>query len=179
MIEVHNNIVPDGDPKRDCGTGVACDAGLDGHTNKCITHLIHMLAKQLTPIKAKRTLAGFVPAILRTLVMISLSMLVLLKAEEIVNPPIKSMIVGEKMTEKTNLVASCVDSLCPSVRMTRRTTRRKGTAREVTNKGMACGGIIFGVQRLRNTEEDLPQMPRKSCKILKLRNSCLQQCPLL
>jgi hypothetical protein len=101
------------------------------------TLLIHILAKQLTPIKAKRTLAGFVPAVLRTLVIISLSMLVLLKAEEIVNPPIKSMIVGEKMTEKTNFVASWVDSLCPSVRITRRTTRRKGTAREVTNKGLA------------------------------------------
>ena len=77
--------------------------------------------------------------------MINLSILVLLKAEEIVNPPIRSIIVGEKMTEKTNIVASCVDSLFPSVRITRRTTRRKGTAREVTNKGMACGGIIFDV----------------------------------
>jgi hypothetical protein len=62
-----------------------------------------MLAKQLTPINAKRTFAGFVPAMERTRVMRSLSMLVFESAEEMVNPPMRSMIVDEKIFEKTNL----------------------------------------------------------------------------
>lgn len=68
-------------------------------------YLIHMLAKQDTPMKARRTLLGFVPAKLRTRVIKTRSMLVLLKADEIVKPPMSNMIVGENIAEKTNLQA--------------------------------------------------------------------------
>lgn len=67
------------------------------------SHLIHILAKQDTPMKASRTVLGRVPARLSTRVINTRSMLVLLNAEEMVNPPIKSMIVGENMTEKMYL----------------------------------------------------------------------------
>ena len=62
-----------------------------------------MLAKQLTAINAKRTFGGFVPAMERTRVIRSLSMLVLERADEMVNPPMRSMMVDEKMFEKTKL----------------------------------------------------------------------------
>ena len=62
-----------------------------------------MLAKQETTMKARRTVLGRVPARLKTRVIITRSMLVLLKAEEMVKPPIRSMIVGENMMEKTYL----------------------------------------------------------------------------
>ena len=68
-----------------------------------MTHLIHILAKQLTAMKASKTWEGFVPAIASTRVMRSLSMLVLERAEEMVNPPIRSIMVDEKMVEKTYL----------------------------------------------------------------------------
>ena len=55
-------------------------------------------------MKARRTLLGCVPAKLRTRVIKTRSMLVLLKADEIVNPPMSNMIVGENITEKTNLM---------------------------------------------------------------------------
>ena len=74
--------------------------------------------------------------------MISLSMLVLLSAEAIVKPPMRSMIVGENMTEKmylmfvskgwtgssprTYFVASGAESLASLERMTRKTTTRNG-----------------------------------------------------
>jgi hypothetical protein len=64
-----------------------------------VTYLIDILAKHETPMKARSTELGLVPAKLRTLVIRIRSMLVLLRAEEIVNPPIRSMIVGENMTE--------------------------------------------------------------------------------
>lgn len=68
-------------------------------------YLIHMLAKQDTPMKARRTLLGCVPAKLRTRVIKTRSMLVLLKADEIVKPPMSNMIVGENIAEKTSLQA--------------------------------------------------------------------------
>jgi hypothetical protein len=71
-----------------------------------VTNLIHILAKQETPIKARSTELGLEPAKLKTLVINIRSMLVLLRAEEIVNPPIRSMIVGENMTE--NIYLNCV-----------------------------------------------------------------------
>jgi len=66
-------------------------------------HLIHILAKHETPMKARRTLLGRVPAKLKTRVMITRSMLVLLNADEMVKPPISNIMVGENMIEKTNL----------------------------------------------------------------------------
>ena len=65
-----------------------------------------MLAKQDTPMKARTTLFGREPAKLRTRVIKTRSILVLLKADEIVKPPISSMIVGENIAEKTNLRAN-------------------------------------------------------------------------
>lgn len=116
-----------------------------------------MLAKQDTPIKARRTLLGFVPAKLRTRVIKTRSMLVLLKADEIVKPPISNMIVGENIAEKTNLrtifsrtirnregfhVSYCVAAggaigTSSSSRMTRNKTRSSGTNIDVTKSGIA------------------------------------------
>lgn len=48
-------------------------------------------------MKAKMTMLGLVPAKLNNRVMITRSMFVLLNAEEIVKPPIRSMIVGENI----------------------------------------------------------------------------------
>ena len=73
------------------------------HNVGAATLLIHMLAKHDTPINESNTTLGLVPAKLKTRVMSTRSMLVLLRADAIVNPPIKSMIVGENMTEKMYL----------------------------------------------------------------------------
>ena len=73
------------------------------HNVGAATLLIHMLAKHATPINESNTTLGFVPAKLNTRVMSTRSMLVLLSADAIVNPPIKSMIVGENMTENMYL----------------------------------------------------------------------------
>lgn len=62
-----------------------------------------MLAKHETPMNASKTVFGRVPAMLRTLVMRTRSIAVLLRADAIVNPPINSMMVGENMTEKMYL----------------------------------------------------------------------------
>ena len=62
-----------------------------------------MLAKQDTPINASNTVRGFEPAKLRTRVIIIRSILVLLRPEDIVKPPMRSMMVGENMTEKMYL----------------------------------------------------------------------------
>jgi hypothetical protein len=108
------------------------------HSVGAATLLIHILAKQETPMKARSTELGLVPAKLRTLVIKIRSMLVLLRAEEIVNPPIRSMIVGENITENIYFVASGVDKAVPSsLRMTRKHTNRRGTQIDVTNKGIA------------------------------------------
>lgn len=62
-----------------------------------------MLAKQETPMKDNSTTLGLVPATLKTRVIRSRSILVLDSAEAIVNPPIKSIIVGENITENMYL----------------------------------------------------------------------------
>ena len=66
-------------------------------------HLIHILAKHETPMNARSTVLGRVPAMLSTLVIRTRSIAVLLRADAIVNPPINNMIVGENMTEKIYL----------------------------------------------------------------------------
>lgn len=65
-----------------------------------------MLAKHETPMKASRTVRGLVPAKLSTFVISTRSMLVLLRAEEMVNPPMRSMMVGENIIEKIHLARS-------------------------------------------------------------------------
>ena len=62
-----------------------------------------MLAKHETPMKDRMTIVGLVPAKLKSLVIKTRSMFVLLNAEAMVNPPIKSMIVGENICWNTNL----------------------------------------------------------------------------
>ena len=66
-------------------------------------YVIHMLAKQETPMIARRTVLGFEPAMLSIHVTRTRSIFVLLRAEDIVNPPMSSIIVGENMTENMNL----------------------------------------------------------------------------
>lgn len=116
-----------------------------------------MLAKQDTPMKARRTVLGRVPARLSTRVIRTRSMFVLLRADAIVNPPMSSMIVGENICEKTKLhevnlkllrllritkraycVASGLDKVFPpESRMTLNITSSSGTRIEVTKRGMA------------------------------------------
>ena len=69
-----------------------------------ISHLIHILAKHETPMKANKTTLGFVPARFRILVIRTRSIFVLLNADEMVKPPIRSMMVGENICENTYLV---------------------------------------------------------------------------
>lgn len=116
-----------------------------------------MLAKHDTAIKAKRTVLGFEPAMLNSRVINIRSIFVLLNAAEMVKPPMRSMIVGENITENTclgwrtsttrsdrasvtYLVASGVDNgtgSSPSERMTLKTTKRNGTSVDVTKSGIA------------------------------------------
>jgi hypothetical protein len=69
-------------------------------------HLIHMLAKHETAMKASSTVLGREPARLKTFVIKMRSMLVLLRADDMVKPPMSNMIVGENMMEKTYLQKS-------------------------------------------------------------------------
>jgi hypothetical protein len=73
------------------------------HSVGAATLLIHMLAKQDTPMNDNKTVLGRVPAKLRTRVISRRSIFVLLSADAIVNPPISNMIVGENITEKIYL----------------------------------------------------------------------------
>ena len=54
-------------------------------------------------MKAKSTILGRSPAMLSTRVISTRSIAVLLSADAIVKPPMRSMIVGENIFEKTNL----------------------------------------------------------------------------
>ena len=78
-----------------------------------------------------------------------------------VKPPRRSIITGVHMAEKMYLVASLGSSRwCgfSSARTTCRTTARKGTKSEVTNKGIAyTQQLDFTFWDLNNTHE--PQLP--------------------
>lgn len=78
------------------------------HSVGAATLLIHILAKHATAMNARRTTLGRVPARLSTFVIKTRSIAVLLSAEAIVKPPMRSMMVGENITEKMYLVASGV-----------------------------------------------------------------------
>lgn len=54
-------------------------------------------------MNARRTVLGLVPAKLKTRVMSIRSIFVLLSPDDIVNPPMRSIIVGENMTENIYL----------------------------------------------------------------------------
>jgi len=73
------------------------------HSVGAATLLIHILAKHDTPMNARRTVLGREPAKASTRVIKTRSILVLLKADEMVKPPMSSIIVGENITEKTYL----------------------------------------------------------------------------
>jgi hypothetical protein len=60
-----------------------------------------MLANMATNMLVKRTVRGFVPALLRTKVAIILAMLYFDKAAAIVKPPSKSMMTGVHIEAKT------------------------------------------------------------------------------
>jgi len=60
-----------------------------------------MLANIATNMLVKRTVRGFVPALLRTKVAIILAMLYFDKAAAIVKPPSKSIITGVHIEAKT------------------------------------------------------------------------------
>jgi hypothetical protein len=67
------------------------------------THLINILAKHATPMNASSTVLGRDPARDSIRVIRIRSMFVLESAEEMVKPPISSMIVGENIIEKIKL----------------------------------------------------------------------------
>ena len=68
--------------------------------------LIHMLANMATNMLVRRTVRGFVPALLSTYVAIILAILYLDRAAAIVKPPRSSMMTGVHMAAKTYFVAS-------------------------------------------------------------------------
>jgi hypothetical protein len=119
-------------------------------------HLIHMLAKQATPMTASSTTLGRVPAKLSTRVINTRSMFVFESAAAIVKPPMRSMIVGENITENVQLRVNkhqtpshmwgCTCRVAaaglnrPPVsgsRITLSQTNKAGTMIEVTKSGIA------------------------------------------
>lgn len=65
------------------------------------TLLIHMLANNATNMLVRRTVRGFVPALLSTKVAMILAMLYLDKAAAMVKPPKSSIMTGVHMAAKT------------------------------------------------------------------------------
>lgn len=63
--------------------------------------LIHILANMATNMLVRRTVLGFVPALLRTKVAIIFAILYLERAAAMVKPPSRSMMTGVHMAEKT------------------------------------------------------------------------------
>ena len=74
---------------------------IEKHSTGAATLLIHILANIATNILVRRTVLGFVPALLRTKVAIILAMLYLESAAAIVKPPRSSMITGVHMAANT------------------------------------------------------------------------------
>ena len=119
-------------------------------------HLIHMLAKHATPMTASSTTLGRVPAKLSTRVINIRSMLVFERAAAIVKPPMRSMLVGENITENVQLQVYKYQASSPEQVFTRRVaaaglnrlpvsasritlshTSKAGTIIEVTKSGIA------------------------------------------
>jgi hypothetical protein len=74
---------------------------IEKHSTGAATLLIHMLANMATNILVRRTVLGFVPALLRTKVAIILAMLYLESAAAIVKPPRSSMMTGVHIAANT------------------------------------------------------------------------------
>jgi hypothetical protein len=74
---------------------------MEKHSTGAATLLIHILANIATNMLVKRTVLGFVPALLRTNVAIILAMLYFESAAAMVNPPRSSMMTGVHIAAKT------------------------------------------------------------------------------
>ena len=74
---------------------------MEKHNTGAATLLIHMLANIATNMLVRRTVLGFVPALLRTKVAIIFAMLYLDNAAAMVKPPRRSMMTGVHIAEKT------------------------------------------------------------------------------
>ena len=114
------------------------------------TLLIHMLANMATNMDEINTVRGLVPALLSTKVAMIFAILYLDKAAAIVNPPSSNIMTGVHMAAKTYVAAGLDSSRrwgLSSDLATRRTTTRKGTMSDVTNKGIAS----VAQRRLTNT----------------------------
>jgi hypothetical protein len=74
---------------------------IEKHSTGAATLLIHILANMATNILVRRTVLGFVPALLRTKVAIILAMLYLESAAAIVKPPRSSMMTGVHIAANT------------------------------------------------------------------------------
>ena len=101
---------------------------------------IHIDAKVATPMLVRSTVRGFVPAFERTKVAIIFAILYFESAAEMVKPPSKSMMTGVHIAAKMYDVAAFESRRwcgLSSERTTRRMTTKKGTRRDVTNRGIA------------------------------------------
>ena len=74
---------------------------IEKHRTGAATLLIHILANIATNMLVKRTVLGFVPALLRTSVAIILAILYFDSAAAMVKPPNSNMMTGVHMAEKT------------------------------------------------------------------------------
>lgn len=74
---------------------------MEKHNTGAATLLIHILANMATNMLVRRTVLGFVPALLKTKVAIIFAMLYLDRAAAMVKPPSRSMMTGVHMAEKT------------------------------------------------------------------------------
>jgi hypothetical protein len=74
---------------------------MEKHSTGAATLLIHILANMATNMLTRRTVLGFVPALLRTRVAIILAILYFERAAAMVKPPNSSMMTGVHMAEKT------------------------------------------------------------------------------
>lgn len=74
---------------------------MEKHSTGAATLLIHILANMATNIFVRRTVRGFVPALLRTNVAIIFAILYFERAAAMVNPPRRSMMTGVHIAANT------------------------------------------------------------------------------
>lgn len=103
--------------------------------------LIHILRNMLTNMLVRRTMLGFVPALLKTNIAIRRAMSYFDNAAAIVNPPSRSIMTGVHMDANAKSVAclgpsrswgSSSDLIIPSK------TTKNGIRSDVTNSGITC-----------------------------------------
>lgn len=74
---------------------------MEKHSTGAATLLIHILANMATNMLVRRTVRGFVPALLKTNVAIIFAILYLESAAAIVKPPKSSMMTGVHIAANT------------------------------------------------------------------------------